>query len=181
MATASDELIVVGKVSTVYGVKGWVKLYSYTDPISNLLDYRQLYIKRAGQWQPLKIVSGRHHGKSLVAALEGVDDREQARALIGSELAVSWAELPDLPEDDFYWHQLEGLQVLTAAGDGESLRLLGVIDHMLATGANDVMVVVPCEGSIDKRERMLPYVPELYVKAVDLDAGTVLVDWDPDF
>lgn len=176
MAHASDELIVVGKVSTVYGVKGWVKLYSFTEPLSNLLDYAELYIKRGEQWQPITITEGRPHGKSLVAALEGVADREQARALTGCELAVSRSELPDLPEDEFYWHQLEGLRVLT-----EDQQLLGVVDHMMATGANDVMAVSPCEGSIDQNERLLPYVPGVYVKTVNLDDGTIVVDWDPAF
>lgn len=176
MAQASDELIVVGKVSTVYGIQGWVKLYSFTEPMSNLLDYAELFIKRGEQWQPITIAEGRLHGKSLVAALEGVTDREQARALAGCELAVSRSELPDLPEDEFYWHQLEGLRVLT-----EDRQLLGVVDHMMATGANDVMAVSPCEGSIDQNERLLPYVPGVYVKAVNLDDGTILVDWDPAF
>lgn len=177
MAQASEELIIVGKVSTVYGVKGWVKLYSFTEPMSNLLDYSDLYMKRGEQWQPVTIVEGRLQGKSLVAALEGVDDREQARALAGCELAIRQSALADLPEDEFYWHQLEGLQVLTEADQ----QLLGVVDHMLATGANDVMVVKPCEGSIDQAERLVPYVPEIYVKAVNLDAGTIWVDWDPTF
>ncbi len=177
MAQASEELIVVGKVSTVYGVKGWVKLYSFTEPMSNLLDYSGLHIKRGEQWQPVTITEGRLHGKSLVAALEGVDDREQARALAGCELAISQSELASLPEDEFYWHQLEGLQVLTDV----DRQLLGVVDHMMATGANDVMVVSPCEGSIDQTERLVPYVPDIYVTAVNLDEGTILVDWDPAF
>ncbi len=179
MTQASEELIVVGKVSSVYGVKGWVKLYSFTEPMSNLLDFSQLYIKRGGQWQPTSITEGRQHGKSLVASLKGVDDREQAKALAGSELAVSQSELPALAAEDFYWHQLEGLQVLTEI-DGVR-QLLGVVDHMMATGANDVMVVHPCEASIDQQERLLPYVPGIYVKSVDLEAGTILVDWDPTF
>lgn len=179
MAQASEELIVVGKVSSVYGVKGWVKLYSFTEPMSNLLEYSQLYMQRGEQWQPVSISEGRQHGKSLVVALEGVDDREQAKALAGSELAVSRSELPDLPKDDFYWHQLEGLQVLTEVEGVQ--QLLGVVDHMMATGANDVMAVQPCDGSIDQQERLLPYVPGVYVKSVDLDAGMILVDWDPAF
>lgn len=177
MAHASDELIVVGKVSTVYGVQGWVKLYSFTEPMSNLLDYSELFIKRGEQWQPITISEGRLHGKSLVAALEGVDDREQARALAGCELAINRSALADLPEEDYYWHQLEGLQVVTES----DRQLLGVVDHMMATGANDVMVVSPCEGSIDQAERLVPYVPDVYVKEVNLDEGMIVVDWDPAF
>ncbi len=175
----SDDLITVGKVSTVYGVKGWVKLYSFTDPMTNLLDYEALFLKRAGQWQPVTILEGRRHGKTLIAALDGVADREQARELAGCELAVSRKELPELPNDEFYWHQLEGLLVSVKAGRDN--LLLGKVDHLLETGANDVLVVTPCEGSIDDRERLIPYLPDQVIREIDLAAGTMVVEWDPEF
>lgn len=177
--SASDDLITVGKVSTVYGVKGWVKLYSYTDPMTNLLEYREVFIKRAGQWQPVKISEGRRQGKTLVASLDGIDDREVARTLAGCELAVRRDAMPALPEDEYYWHQLQGLLVKVTAG-GDDL-LLGRVDHLLETGANDVLVVKPCEGSLDDRERLIPYVPERFVREIDLAAGHMRVEWDPEF
>lgn len=175
----SDDLVTVGKVSTVYGVKGWVKLYSYTDPMTNLLEYREVFMKRAGQWQPVTIVEGRRHGKTLIAALEGVDDREVARELAGCELAIRRDAMPELPEDEYYWHQLQGLLVKVAAG-GDDL-LLGKVDHLLETGANDVLVVKPCEGSLDERERLIPYVPGQFITEIDLAAGVMQVEWDPEF
>lgn len=177
--TASDDLITVGKVSTVYGVKGWVKLYSYTDPMTNLLEYREVFINRAGQWQPVKISEGRRQGKTLVASLDGIDDREVARTLTGCELAVRRDAMPALPEDEYYWHQLQGLLVTVTAGGND--LLLGRVDHLLETGANDVLVVKPCEGSLDDRERLIPYVPEQFVREIDLAAGRMRVEWDPEF
>jgi 16S rRNA processing protein RimM len=83
--------------------------------------------------------------------------------------------LPDLTEDEYYWYQLQGLSVIDQLG-----QLLGTIDHLLETGANDVMVVKPCQGSLDDRERLLPYTAQC-VLAVDLDAGEMRVEWDADF
>ena len=97
----------------------------------------------------------------------------------GTEIAIRKEQLQELEAGDYYWHQLEGLQVI--AGGEQDPVLLGAVSHMMATGGNDVMVVRPCEGSIDERERLLPYLPEQVIKQVDLAAGKVLVDWDPEF
>lgn len=180
MAEAPANPLVIGRIAAVYGVKGWVKLYSFTEPMENALQYRHCFLKRGGQWQAVEIDQGRPHGKGLVVHLAGVDDREQARALTGCELAVPVEELPALEEGEYYWHQLEGLAVVTGAPGGGDL-LLGRVDHLMDTGANDVLVVRPCEGSIDRRERLIPYVPGQFVLEVDTDAGRIWVDWDPEF
>ncbi|MCY1450430.1 Ribosome maturation factor RimM [compost metagenome] len=114
-------------------------------------------------------------GNVLVAKLKGLDDREVARTYADFEILVPRSELPELSEGEFYWSQLEGLKVIDQSG-----QLLGIIDHLLETGANDVMVVKPCAGSLDERERLLPYT-EQCVLAVDLAAGEMRVDWDADF
>ena len=87
--------------------------------------------------------------------------------------------MPELGEGEYYWRQLEGLKVVVRGDAGE--QLLGRVDHLLETGANDVLAVVPCEGSIDQRERLVPWLPERVVMNVDLDAGVIRVDWDPAF
>jgi 16S rRNA processing protein RimM len=172
--------VVIGRITGVYGVKGWLKVHSFTEPLDNFLSYQNCFIQRQGQWQPLAIEAGRQHGKGLVIKLPGVDDPEAARAFSGCDVAVTVAELPALDEDEFYWHELAGLQVFVDHAERGRL-LLGRVDHLFETGANDVLVVRPCEGSIDQRERLLPYLPEQVVLAIDLDAGTLQVDWDPDF
>ena len=111
----------------------------------------------------------------MIAHLKGVDDRSQAEELKGLEISVPRAELPELTEDEFYWHQLEGLSVY--AGD----CLLGQVDHLLETGANDVLVVRACEGSLDKRERLVPWLRGDVVKGVDLAGSRIDVEWDPEF
>lgn len=173
-ATAED-LVVLGKIVSVHGVKGDVKVYSFTDPISNVLDYRRWTLRRDNEVKQVEVASGRLQGKVLVAKLKGLDDREVARTYAGFEICVARSELPELSDDEFYWYQLEGLKVIDQAG-----QLLGKVDHLFETGANDVVVVKPCTGSLDDRERLLPYT-EQCVLSIDLSAGEMQVDWDADF
>nr|WP_142136692.1 ribosome maturation factor RimM [Pseudomonas sp. UBA6718] len=170
-----EDLIVLGKITSVHGVRGEVKIYSFTDPIDNLLGYPAWTLKREGEVKQVELVSGRLQGKILVAKLKGLDDREVARTFAGFDICVPRALLPDLDDGEYYWHQLEGLKVIDLQG-----QLLGRLDHLLETGSNDVMVVKPCPGSLDDRERLLPYT-EQCVQKVDLAAGEMRVDWDADF
>ena len=88
--------------------------------------------------------------------------------------------MPPLSGDDFYWHELEGLKVFTRDDNGAEV-LLGVVDHMLETGANDVLVVKKCAGSVDQEERLIPWLLERVVLEVDIAAGSIQVDWPVDF
>ena len=171
MGESDSQDLVVGRISGVYGVKGWVRIHSFTEPAENLLGYRDLKIRRRKQWEDIALDGGRQHGKGLIAHIEGVDDRDSAELLKGCELAVARSELPALAQDEYYWHQLEGLRVESRG------CCLGQVDHLLETGANDVLVIKPCEGSIDSRERLVPWVRGQYVTAVDLEAGVIEVDW----
>lgn len=172
---AAVDLIVIGKITSVHGIRGEVKIFSFTDPIDNLLDYKRWTLQRDGEVKQIELVSGRLQGKVLVAKLKGLDDREVARTFAGFDICVPREQLPDLAEDEFYWYQLAGLKVIDQLG-----QLLGAIDHLFETGANDVMVVKPCAGSLDDRERLLPYTAQCVLK-VDLEAGEMQVDWDADF
>ncbi|WP_152225267.1 ribosome maturation factor RimM [Pseudomonas sp. SCB32] len=171
----AEEMVVLGKIVSVHGIRGEVKVYSFTDPLDNLLDYRRWTLKRGNEVRQAELVQGRVQGNVLVAKLKGLDDREIARTFAEFEILVPRSELPVLDDGEFYWSQLEGLKVIDQNG-----QLFGILDHMLETGANDVMVVKPCAGSLDDRERLLPYT-EQCVQAVDLEAGEMRVDWDADF
>ncbi|MDG9853234.1 ribosome maturation factor RimM [Pseudomonas nitroreducens] len=171
----AEEMIVLGKIVSVHGIRGEVKVYSFTDPLDNLLDYRRWTLKRGNEVRQAELVQGRVQGNVLVAKLKGLDDREIARTFAEFEILVPRSELPVLDDGEFYWSQLEGLKVIDQNG-----QLFGILDHLLETGANDVMVVKPCAGSLDDRERLLPYTDQC-VQAVDLEAGEIRVDWDADF
>lgn len=171
----TDDLVVVGKIGAVHGVRGEVKVHSFTEAMDSLLDYPLWQLRRGKEIKQVKLASGRLQGKSLVAKIEGLDDRELARALTGYEICVQRSELPELTGDEFYWHQLVGLKVIN-----QDQQLFGVVDHLLETGANDVLVVKPCAGSLDDRERLLPYTQQC-VQSVDLTANEIRVEWDVDF
>ena len=173
-ATAED-LIVLGKIYSVHGVRGEVKVYSFTDPIDNLLDYPRWTLRRDGDSRQVELASGRLQGKFLVVKIKGLDDREEARSFAGFDVCVPRSQLPSLKDGEFYWYQLQGLKVIDLQG-----QLLGQIDHLLETGANDVMVVRPCAGSLDDRERLLPYTGQC-VQSIDLQAAEMRVDWDAEF
>ncbi len=179
MTINPDQLVVVGKITTVYGVKGWVKIHSFTEPMDNIFGYRNCYVERDGQWSPIELEEGKRHSKGLISRIKGVATREDARLYGQCNIAVPAADMPALEPGDYYWHQLEGLTVLTTANGEE--QLLGKVHHLIETGSNDVLVVRKCAGSIDKRERLIPYLPDQYVRAVDLEAGEIRVDWDPEF
>jgi len=111
-----------------------------------------------------------------VIKVEGCDNREQIPAFTGCELAIKREQLPALQQNDYYWSELEGLTVKTLEGD-----CLGKISHLFETGSNDVIAVKGNADSIDRQERLIPYVWDDVVRAVDLQSGTMTVDWDKDF
>jgi 16S rRNA processing protein RimM len=165
-----DGLLVMGRIAAPYGVKGWVHIAAFTELPESLLHYLPWHINRQGSWQVVEIVSGRHHGKGLVVQLQGCTDRDAAAALRGADIGVYRSQLPPAGAGEYYWSDLIGLQVIATDG-----RVFGRLDHLLETGANDVMVV---KG---KQEVLIPYIEGQVVESVDLETREIRVDWDPDF
>ncbi len=162
------ETVLLGHISGAHGIKGWVKIHSDTEPRDAIFDYQPWQVGEAKQ--VVRIVSGRIQGKYLVAELEGVSDRETAESLAGQQIVVFREQLPELPGNQYYWNELIGLHVFSDTG-----QELGLVREMIATGANDVMLV---QG---EKERLIPFIYGVYVSEVDLAAGRVVVSWDPDF
>jgi 16S rRNA processing protein RimM len=160
---------VLGRISGVFGVRGWVKVFSYTDPREAVLDYESWLLGHKGEWRPAKVAEGQRHGKTVVVRIDGFDDREQAATLIGSEIAVPKAALPEVDEGHYYWSDLEGLQVVRSDGSE-----LGKLAYLLETGTHDVMVI---QG---EKERLVPFVKDEIVLDVDLENGLITVDWEWD-
>ena len=176
MAREQQGLVTMGRIGRVYGIKGWLKLMSYTEPMENILEYHHVQALMNGRWQPLEMDQGRVHGKGLVAHFVGYDDPDAAKLLTGVELAVLPQELPPLQAEDFYWHELVGMRVVTNTG-----QFLGTVARMMETGANDVLVVQPAQGSMDTRERLIPYLPGRVVTQVSREERCIQVDWEPDY
>ncbi len=162
------ETVLLGHVSGAHGIKGWVKIHSDTDPRDAIFDYQPWQV--GVEKRIVHIVSGRIQGKFLVAELDGITDRDSADSLAGQQIVVFRDQLPELPDSQYYWNELIGLRVRSDAG-----QELGLVKEMIATGANDVMLV---QG---ERERLIPFIFGVYVSEVDLAAGSMVVNWDPDF
>ncbi len=165
----TSEPVLLGRIVGAFGVRGWVKVYSYTDPREAVLNYGGWLLKRKDDWEPAEVAEGQRHGKSVIARIDGVDDRETAEALRGTEIGVMREALPATEDGQYYWSDLKGLTVVHRDGTE-----LGKVDYLLETGANDVMVV---NG---ETERLIPFAMNDVVLGVDLDAGRITVDWEWD-
>lgn len=163
----------------MFGVKGWLKIHSATQPMDNICHYSPWWLKTRHGVKQVEIDDFKPHGQNMVVHIKGVDDRDEAKELCQVDIAVERDQIPDLETGDFYWFQLQGLQVISVY-DGQEV-VLGKVSHLLETGANDVLVVKGDADSLDETERLIPYVPEQYIKDVDLDNQTIKVDWDPEF
>lgn len=171
-----SEILKAGRFLGAFGIKGWVKVHSDTSPEENILGYRPWYLLRGGQWQEVEVAEGALNSKGPVVRLRGMEDRNAAETLNGVEIGIPASALPKLRRNEFYWRDLIGLKVVNTQG-----VLLGVVDHLLETGANDVMIVAACEGSVDDAERLVPWVQGAVVQTVDKAAGVIRVDWDTDW
>lgn len=167
----NSEFLNVGTISGVFGVKGWVKVFSHTQPRENILKYSPWLLRKNGKTESYKLVEGQRHGHSVIAELEGVSDRDAAAALMGAELLIRRDQLPKPKAGEYYWADLIGLKV-----ENRESVYLGQVESLMETGANDVLVVK--DGEI---ERLIPFLQQHTVLSIDLQAGSMLVDWDADF
>ena len=183
--------VILGRITGVYGVQGWLKVFSYTDPMEAIIDYSPWYIRAEGRknapWTQVTLKAGKRHAKTVVAKLEQCNDRDAAMAYIGAEIAIEPEQLESLNEkNEYYWRDLIGLRVIN-----QQNVELGVVKSLLETGANDVLVVASeieseevseIEGcKVEIRERLIPWTMNIAIIAVDQEQGIIRVDWDPDF
>ena len=166
-----QRMITVGRLHGAFGVRGEVKLESFTDPLRSIARYQPWILRDArGIERACEGVRVREGGKGLIATMPGIEDKDAADALRGTEVLVPRSALPPPAEGEFYWVDLEGLRVVNVEGTD-----FGIVSHLFSTGANDVLVA---QG---ERERMIPFVLPYYIRSVDFEAGVVTVDWDADF
>lgn len=170
--------VALGRITGVFGVRGWLKIHAYTRPLENIFDYPRWWIVpgegKAGF--EARLLEGRAQGRGLVAQISGVDgqalqDRETSAGLIGAEVQVARAELPPAPQGTYYWADLIGLEVRS-----ESEVVLGRVTAMTDNGAQDVLVV-----NAGEQQRLIPFVIGPIVKAVETDDGYLVVAWEPDY
>lgn len=172
----TQKRVVLGKIGKVHGIKGWLRINSFASPPDNILEYPELSISIGGSTKSLRVADSKKQNSNLLVHFEGVDDPEQARELTGTELWVEATRLPELSEGNYYWHELQGMLVVNQEG-----QLLGQVKNLMETGANDVLVVAPTSESIDRRERLIPYLRDKVVLEVDIDHNRIQVDWDASY
>jgi 16S rRNA processing protein RimM len=171
-------MVVLGRITAPYGVKGWLKLHPFGDDPASWSKISRWWLGSDdtdfSTWRACALQFLRPHGKGWVVKLAGVDDRSAAEALTGQYFGAPRAALPQTEPDEFYWADLLGLKVINAAGES-----LGCVIEMIESGAHAVMVVVAGDQA-DRTERLLPFV-EHVVKEVDVPGGVIHVDWECDW
>lgn len=163
---ASDHVI-VGQVGATYGIRGWLKILSYTEVSANILEFNPWYLEDSSGWKQIQVEDGREHGKGVVAKLAGLNNPEQAKLLSGKKIYILRSQLPTLAKNEYYWSDLKGLTVINQNGED-----LGKVIYLIATGSNDVLVV---KGI---KEHAIPYLPGEVIKEVNLVEKVIHVNWD---
>jgi 16S rRNA processing protein RimM len=164
-----ENLVVMGRISAPFGIKGWLKIQPFTSETDCLPALAIWWLGREGDWQQFKVEEAQVQGRGIVAKLEGCEDREAALQFRGKQVAVSRDVLPRPEANEFYWADLIGIRVVNSAA-----QYLGEVTQILETGANDVLVV---QG---ERERLIPFIADV-IQAVDIAAGEIRVDWGADY
>jgi 16S rRNA processing protein RimM len=167
---AGDGFVVVGRIEGAFGLAGWVRVFSHTRPRGNLLDYDPWYVADGAAWREVRVAETRAAPGKLFVRIEGILDRDAARALTGRDIAVRRAQFGPAPAGEYYWFDLIGLQVVDMAG-----RNLGSVTALRETGANDVLVV---EG---EERHLIPFVADRVVREVDLERRVIRVDWSTEY
>lgn len=170
-----DDLLVIARIGKAQGIKGWVRVHPETASKEQAFEYQPWHLYLDGSWQQKTLAQWQVNGKHFIAHFQGCETRDQAESYRNAWVAVPKSCLPETSEGEFYYYQLEGLIVKTRQDD-----VLGVVDYLFNTGANDVMVVKPTSASMDDKERLLPYLSP-YVVKTDIQNGVIEVDWDPAF
>jgi 16S rRNA processing protein RimM len=173
----SENLILVGKIGAPYGVKGWFKINTYTEVPEGIFEYSPWFVTVNGQQQNVKVAEWRRHNKGLIARFENVNTRNEAEVWLHAEISVLADQLPELEDNEFYWRDLKGMQVVAQNGYD-----LGKVSGLMETGSNDVLVVeANRKDAFGKTERLIPFIQDEVIISVSKEQNTITVDWDPGF
>lgn len=166
-----SELITIGKISAAFGIKGWIKIHSFTDSKKNILNYLPWIIKKDDEFKKIKIIHSKQQGNNIIVSIEGITDRDIATTFCGCKILINKNQLPKTKEGEYYWTDIIGLYVKTKFDVN-----LGKVSYLIETGANNVLVV-----KNNKTEILIPFLPEQVIKKIDFFNKIIIVDWDFDF
>jgi len=165
----------MGRVAGAYGVKGWLKVVPFTDKVDTLGAFGTWWVGRDDRWQAVKVEQVHPHGRHLLAQVAECGSPEAAEAWRGMQVAVPRAEMPRLPDGEYYWVDLEGAEVTNEGGER-----LGEIAEVFSNGAHGVLRVRERSGDGRTVERLIPFVPGI-VLSVSLEQRSVRVAWERDW
>jgi 16S rRNA processing protein RimM len=165
-----DKLTIVGRFGRVHGLQGFITVHSFTEPRNNIANYAQWYVNIAQQWQPLEIIKLEKVVKHILVQVAGYKDLEAVAVLTNLDIAIKQEQLPSLLPGEYYWHELIGMQVVSA-----NSFVFGQITEIMPTGSNDVLIV---QG---ERRHLVPYIPEQVIISIDREKRVIVADWDHDF
>jgi 16S rRNA processing protein RimM len=167
---SKNDLVLIGRFGAPHGIRGWVKVHSFTEEPADIFNYINWNVSYANNKSMFaaEVIEYKAHQSAFVVRLASIEDRDEVAKLTNSDIYVSRDELPNLDNDQHYWHDLIGMQVVN-----ELAQALGVVNHFMNTGANDIMVVT----GEDKKKILIPYVPDMYIHKVDTAARTITVNW----
>lgn len=169
--------LVLGKIGSAYGIRGWLKVFSSTENAESIFDYQPWFIQRADQWQIVALDGWKRHNQELIIKISGITDRDAAAVFTNDEIVVDAGQLPMLNAGEYYWKDLIGCQVVTTEG-----YKLGKVIDLMETGSNDVLVVrADLKDTYGIKERLIPFLDEQVIRNVDLAIGIITADWDPGF
>ncbi len=168
----ADDWVIVGRFGRVHGIKGFISVNSYTEPLTNILNYQgwHAYINKV--WQPIKLLDAEVTTKYVLVKVEGFSERELAMNLTNCDIRVHKEQLPKLESGEFYWHELLGLEVVNQQGNN-----FGKVVGILPTGSNDVLVV---QGN-ENKQYLIPYLLGRFIVDINLKEQRIITDWDIDF
>jgi 16S rRNA processing protein RimM len=177
-AAVPHDLIQVGHIAGAYGLRGGIRVTPYSTDADALLSVKTWWLDKPAL-RPVQVRSAKHHSGEVTATLVDVADRDLAEALKGATVQVSRADFPALPEDEYYWTDLIGLDAVNLQGEA-----LGKVADMLSNGPQSILRLVlaadPGVPDAKAQERLVPFVDQ-FVKTVDLKARLITLDWGLDY
>ncbi|MFP3029531.1 MAG: ribosome maturation factor RimM [Arsenophonus sp.] len=170
--------IALGKLGSAYGIRGWLRIFSFTEYTEDIFKYQPWFIQRAGQWwQQLELEGWKHHNQDIIIKIKHIDDRNAANLMTNYKIIIDSEQLPELEDNEYYWKDLIGCQVITTKGYS-----FGYVQNLMETGSNDVLIIkANLKDAFDIKERLIPFLDEQIIKNIDLTSKTIEVDWDPSF
>ena len=171
-----NKLICVASVGRPRGLRGEFFLNSYCSPPKNIINYSKL-LENKDIFSELKIEYIRQINSKFYCKINNIDDVEAIKVYTNTNLYIDSIKLPELPSDEAYWHDLVGMQVI----DQNANEILGIVDGLNNYGSDDCLLVKPTQESVDNQERLIPFIKEKFIKAINKKKKVLEVDWKKDY